>query len=74
MKKNKQTPPRKTKRKATKFYHKNNRHFTGYLIKETPDFYTIELTSDVAGLNAIWSSGEVVTWSKALTTILSSKK
>jgi hypothetical protein len=70
----KQPPLKKTKRQVIKFYHKNNHHFTGYLVKETPDFYTIELTSDVAGLNAIWSSGEVVTWSKALTTIISPKK
>lgn len=56
------------------FQHKNNNKFSGYLLKETQDFYTIELTTDVAGLNGIWYRGEIVVWSKDLTTILRKAK
>jgi hypothetical protein len=62
--------PRIRRRKELRFFHKNNKNFTGFLIKETHDFYTIELTSDVAGLNAIWYAGETVVWSKELTSII----
>jgi hypothetical protein len=64
----------KLKKKEFKFYHKNNNRFTGYILKETDGFYTIKLTSAVAGLNGIWNKGSEVMWSKELTTILGEVK
>lgn len=66
----KKNPRKAVKKKEQRFYHKKNKSFTGFLIKETEDFYTIELTSDVVGLNGVWYVGETVTWSKELTTIV----
>lgn len=72
MKKIKKQPS--VKKKELRFYHKHNRYFTGYLLKESQDFYTIELTCDVAGLNGIWYAKEVVMWSTELTSIVDTRK
>ncbi|WP_345256410.1 hypothetical protein [Flaviaesturariibacter amylovorans] len=53
-----------------RFQHKQNGNFTGYLLNESQDFYTIQLTCAVAGLNAIWRDGEVVRWSREWTSII----
>jgi hypothetical protein len=66
--------PKPERKKELNFFHKNNKNFTGFLLKETHDFYTIELTSGVAGLNNIWYEGEKVTWSKELTSIVGAKR
>lgn len=66
--------PKPEKKKELNFFHKNNKHFTGYLLRETFDFYMIELTSGVAGLNNIWYPGEIVMWTKELITIVGAKR
>lgn len=66
--------PKPELKKEFKFFHKNNKHFTGFLLKETFDFYMIQLTSGVAGLNSIWYPGEVVMWGKELTSIVRAKR
>ena len=65
---------RKVKKKELRFFHKHNKYFTGYLLKENDHFYTIELTTDVAGLNAIWYADQTIMWSKELTSIVANKK
>ncbi|MFN2437569.1 MAG: hypothetical protein ABR503_00110 [Chitinophagaceae bacterium] len=71
---NKKISPKPASKKEFKFFHKKNKAFTGYLLNETDDFYTIELTSGVAGLNNIWYEGEIIMWSKELTSILGRKR
>jgi len=65
--------PKPERKKEFNFFHKNNKAFSGFILKETDDFYTIELTSGVAGLNNIWYEGEIINWSKDLTSIVGKK-
>lgn len=73
MKKEERKTKEPGKKKHLNFFHKRNRFFTGYLLKETEDFYTIELTSGVAGLNNIWYKGEIIMWGKDMTSIVKKK-
>lgn len=69
----KKNADKKGKGKKLRFFHKTNRYFTGFLLNEGFDFYTIELATDVAGLNAVWYAGETVMWSKDLISIVNPK-